>query len=98
MNLYEITSEQKALINKIELLEGEITEEIENALIINENQLQSKSIAYLSVIKNKPESLDLNDWLMDISDEDMYTTIENSKLKERPNAIKAKQRDNPAIK
>jgi len=53
MNLYEITSEQKALINKIELLEGEITEEIENALIINENQLQSKSIAYLSVIKNK---------------------------------------------
>ena len=53
MNLYEITAEQKALINKIELLEGEITEEIENALIINENQLQSKSIAYLSVIKNK---------------------------------------------
>jgi len=53
MNLYEITAEQKALINKIELLEGEITEEIENALIINENQLQSKSIAYLAVIKNK---------------------------------------------
>ena len=53
MNLYEITAEQKALINKIELLEGEITEEIENALIINKNQLQSKSIAYLAVIKNK---------------------------------------------
>lgn len=53
MNLYEITAEQKTLINQIELLEGEITEEIENALIINENQLQSKSIAYLSVIKNK---------------------------------------------
>ena len=53
MNLYEITAEQKALINKIELLEGEITEEIENALIINENQLQSKSVAYLAVIKNK---------------------------------------------
>ena len=53
MNLYEITAEQKALINKIELLEGEITEEIENALIINENQLQIKSIAYLAVIKNK---------------------------------------------
>ena len=39
---------------------------------------------FLSVIKNKPEGISVNEWLMDISDEDMYTVIEKSKLKERP--------------
>ena len=53
MNLYQITEEQRTIINQIELLEGEITEEIEESLKITENQLQSKSIAYLSVIRNK---------------------------------------------
>jgi hypothetical protein len=52
-SLYEITSKQQLLINEIESLEGEITPEIEQALIITENELQQKSIAYLEVIKQK---------------------------------------------
>jgi len=52
-SLYEITSKQQLLINEIESLEGEITHEIEQALIITENELQQKSIAYLEVIKQK---------------------------------------------
>ncbi len=38
----------------------------------------------LAVIKSKPEGVELNEWLMSVSDEDMYTTIEETKLKERP--------------
>lgn len=38
----------------------------------------------LSVIKTKPEGVELNEWLMNISDEDMYTKIEQAKIKERP--------------
>ena len=52
-SLYEITTKQQLLINEIESLEGEITLEIEEALIITENELQQKSIAYLEVIKQK---------------------------------------------
>ena len=51
--LYKIETDYTELITKIELAEGEITPEIEELLTINEKQLQSKSIAYLSVIKNK---------------------------------------------
>ena len=51
--LYNITENYIDLLNKIELAEGEITEEVSQELEINEQQLQSKSIAYLSVIKNK---------------------------------------------
>jgi len=54
--LYNITENYNELLKKIELAEGEISEEINQELEINEKQLQSKSIAYLSVIKNK-ESL-----------------------------------------
>ena len=53
MNLYDITLEQKNLINEIELLEGEITPEIEEQLKITEASLQQKSIAYLEVIAKK---------------------------------------------
>ena len=59
MNLYEITSEQKSLINEIEYLEGEITPEMEQALAITERQLQQKSIAYLEVISQKDGFNDL---------------------------------------
>lgn len=52
-SLYNITEEQRLLMNEIESLDGEITPEIEELLIINEKQLQSKSIAYLEVISNK---------------------------------------------
>ena len=50
-SLYNITEDYYSLILSVEENEGELTKEIEDALIINENQLQSKSIAYLSVIK-----------------------------------------------
>ena len=38
----------------------------------------------LAVLKRKPDTLELNEWLMNISDEDMYTEIEKTKIKERP--------------
>jgi hypothetical protein len=52
-SLFDITLEQKSLINKIEELEGEITPEMEEQLKITEGQLQHKTIAYLEVIKKK---------------------------------------------
>lgn len=52
-SLYKIETEHLALMQQIENAEGEITEEIAEQLEINEGQLQSKSIAYLSVIKSK---------------------------------------------
>lgn len=52
-SLYQIETEHLALMQQIENAEGEITEEIAEQLEINESQLQSKSIAYLSVIKSK---------------------------------------------
>ena len=52
-SLYHIEQEHLALMNEIEMLDGEITEEIAAQLEINEAQLQGKSIAYLSVIKSK---------------------------------------------
>ena len=51
--LYNITEDYIELLNKIELAEGEISEEVNQQLEINEQQLQTKSIAYLSVIKTK---------------------------------------------
>ena len=52
-SLYQIETEHLALMQQIENAEGEITQEIAEQLEINESQLQSKSIAYLSVIKSK---------------------------------------------
>ena len=51
--LYNITEDYIELLNKIEIAEGEISEEVNQQLEINEQQLQTKSIAYLSVIKTK---------------------------------------------
>lgn len=59
--LYEITLEQKTLINEIEAMEGEITPEMERQLAITESQLQQKSIAYLEVIRAKESFNDLID-------------------------------------
>jgi len=50
-SLYEITSDYSQLMNEIEMNEGEITPELNEALTITEKELQTKSIAYLSVIK-----------------------------------------------
>ena len=52
-SLYNIIEEQKYTLQEIELMEGELTPELEEQLIINAHQLQSKSIAYLEVIKTK---------------------------------------------
>lgn len=50
--LYQINEEQRSLLAQIEAMEGEITPETEELLTINKGQLQSKSIAYLSVIRS----------------------------------------------
>lgn len=60
-SLFDITLEQKNLINQIESLDGEITPEIEEQLKITEGQLKQKSIAYLEVIKKKEAFNDLID-------------------------------------
>lgn len=49
-NLYQITNDYASLMNEIELADGEITPEVATQLEITEKQLQSKSIAYLSII------------------------------------------------
>lgn len=49
--LFKIEREYIDIINEVEALEGELTTELEYKLKINESQLQQKSIAYLSVIK-----------------------------------------------
>jgi len=51
--LYEITQDQLAIYEEVEALDGELTEEMQEALRINEGQLQSKGIAYLEIIKQR---------------------------------------------
>ena len=51
--LYDIKQEYLELINEVEELEGEITQEMEYKLKINETDLQNKAIAYHSVILSK---------------------------------------------
>ena len=51
MNIYKIQNEYQLLINQIIEAEGEMTYEIQQALEINEQQLQSKAIDYCYVIK-----------------------------------------------
>ena len=52
-SLYHIETEYLQLIAEIEERQGELTPELEDQLIINETQLQSKSIAYLEVVAGK---------------------------------------------
>ena len=51
MNIFLIQNEYQLLINQIIEAEGEITSEIEKALTINKEQLQSKAVDYSYVIK-----------------------------------------------
>lgn len=53
VSLFDINAEQKLMIAEIEAMEGEITPEMEEKLVITETQLRQKSIAYLEVIKVK---------------------------------------------
>lgn len=52
-SLYNIIEEQRYTLSEIEAMEGELTPELEEQLVINAHQLESKSIAYLEVIKTK---------------------------------------------
>jgi len=52
-SLFHIETEYLTLINQVEELGGELTPELEEQLIINETQLQSKSISYLAVCSSK---------------------------------------------
>lgn len=55
-SLYKIESEYLDLINQLEESEGVLTMELSNALEINKNELEVKSIAYHETIKQR-ESL-----------------------------------------
>lgn len=51
--LYQITDEALTIYNDVEMLEGELTEEMQEALKINEGELTSKGIAYLEILKER---------------------------------------------
>lgn len=51
--LYQIEQDYLSLINEIEESDGELSQEVQDALVINEGQLKQKSISYLEVIKTK---------------------------------------------
>jgi hypothetical protein len=55
-NLYQITTDYSNIINELEENLGDITPELEEKLMINEKELQSKSISYISVVSDR-ESL-----------------------------------------
>lgn len=59
MNLYQITTEMKNLTLLLE--EGELTPELEQALVITQDQLQAKAIDYCYVIKNLESDSDAID-------------------------------------
>lgn len=52
-SLYNIVEEQRYTLSEIERMAGELTPELAEQLIINAHQLESKSIAYLEVIKDR---------------------------------------------
>lgn len=52
-SLYNIIEEQRYTLAEIENMAGELTPELEEQLVINAHQLESKSIAYLEVIKDR---------------------------------------------
>lgn len=57
-SLYIIKEEYLDLISQIEQVEGELTPELESALMIHKSELEVKSIAYFEIIKQK-ESFNL---------------------------------------
>lgn len=52
-SLYKINAEYMELFGKIEMAEGVLTPELEEALVIHKSELQAKSIAYVEVIKQR---------------------------------------------
>lgn len=59
--LYNIQSKYQYLMQEIEANEGEITSEQNELLRINEGELKVKSVAYLSVIRDKEAFISLID-------------------------------------
>jgi len=51
--LFDIKNEYLEIINQVEEMEGEITPELSEQLTINEEQLQTKSIGYVAVIRQR---------------------------------------------
>jgi hypothetical protein len=51
-SLYNIKEEAIQLYHKLDEAGGELSEELEQALIINENELQTKSVSYVGLIKS----------------------------------------------
>ena len=51
--LYKISEDYNELMYSIEESEGVLTEDQEQALIINEKELQSKSLCYLEIIRQR---------------------------------------------
>lgn len=51
--MYDIIGNALVMYDEIEEMEGELTPEMEQALIISKGELESKSIAYLEVISNR---------------------------------------------
>lgn len=39
---------------------------------------------FYAVINRKPEGISIKEWLFNVSDEDMYTAIESTKIIEKP--------------
>ena len=61
MNIYQIQTEHQLLINQLIENEGELTPELETALQINKEQLESKSVDYCYVIKQFDAECDIID-------------------------------------
>lgn len=61
MNLFNITTEYKQLEAALIENEGELTEQLEQALQINQDQLQAKGISYGYVIKSIEAESDIID-------------------------------------
>ena len=61
MNLYQLTTEYKQLESILIENEGELTPELEQALQINQDQLQAKGISYGYVIKSIEAESDIID-------------------------------------
>lgn len=60
-SLYNIRQEHLVLLNEVEQGEGELTEELANALSITQEQFQEKAISYGYVLKSFDNSIDLID-------------------------------------
>lgn len=52
-SLYEITGQALEIYSELEESGGELTPEMEEALVITQTEMQSKGVAYLEVIKDR---------------------------------------------